>query len=175
MMFPIVAAGLALAPRAAAAAMVALIAIGFLSAWLSDGRIDAMFLLQVTFGASAVAFRHLMATVAQLRRAREELARAAVTEERLRFARDLHDLLGRSLSVANSKCAAERVETYSRSCDSTQSTSRQTLYSTQRRQAEADVGHRARFETLSHPPAHRVTPRSVCDTAPDSAPASDTN
>jgi two-component system, NarL family, sensor histidine kinase DesK len=99
MMFPIVAAGLALTPGAAAAAMVALIAIGFLSAWLSDGRLDAMFLLQVTFGASAMAFRHLMATVAQLRRARQELARAAVAEERLRFARDLHDLLGRSLST----------------------------------------------------------------------------
>src|SRR5262249_14721323 len=39
------------------------------------------------------------ATVAQLRRAREELARAAVNEERLRFARDLHDLLGHSLST----------------------------------------------------------------------------
>lgn len=99
MMFPIVAAGLALAPPMAAVAMAALIAIGFLSAWLTDHRIDAIFLLQVTFGASAMAFRHLMATVAQLRRAREDLARAAVTEERLRFARDLHDLLGRSLST----------------------------------------------------------------------------
>jgi hypothetical protein len=44
MMFPIVAAGLTFAPGVAAAAMVALIAIGFLSAWLSDGRLDAMFL-----------------------------------------------------------------------------------------------------------------------------------
>src|SRR5262249_3539777 len=52
-----------------------------------------------TFGGSAVAFRHLTATVAQLRRAREELARGAVNEERLRFARDLHDLLGHSLST----------------------------------------------------------------------------
>jgi two-component system, NarL family, sensor histidine kinase DesK len=99
MMFPIVAAGLALSPAVAAAAMAALIAIGFLSAWLTDGRIDPIFLLQVTFGASAIAFRHLMAIVAQLRRAREDLARAAVTEERLRFARDLHDLLGHSLST----------------------------------------------------------------------------
>jgi two-component system sensor histidine kinase DesK len=99
MMFPIVAAGLALAPAVAVVAMAALIAIGFLSAWVTDGRIDTIFLLQVTFGASAIAFRHLMATVAQLRRAREELARAAVNEERLRFARDLHDLLGRSLST----------------------------------------------------------------------------
>jgi two-component system sensor histidine kinase DesK len=35
----------------------------------------------------------------QLRQAREEVARLAVAEERLRFARDLHDLLGHSLSV----------------------------------------------------------------------------
>jgi two-component system sensor histidine kinase DesK len=34
-----------------------------------------------------------------LRLAREEIARLAVSEERLRFARDLHDLLGHSLSV----------------------------------------------------------------------------
>jgi two-component system, NarL family, sensor histidine kinase DesK len=99
MMFPIVAAGLALAPAVAAVAMVALIAIGFLSEWLTDGRIDAIFLLQMTFGGTAIAFRHLTATVAELRRAREDLARAAVIEERLRFARDLHDLLGRSLST----------------------------------------------------------------------------
>jgi two-component system sensor histidine kinase DesK len=35
----------------------------------------------------------------ELRQARDELARLAVTEERLRFARDLHDLLGHSLSL----------------------------------------------------------------------------
>ncbi|HWX43721.1 MAG TPA: histidine kinase [Solirubrobacteraceae bacterium] len=35
----------------------------------------------------------------ELHRAREELARLAVADERLRFARDLHDLLGQSLSV----------------------------------------------------------------------------
>jgi two-component system sensor histidine kinase DesK len=99
MMFPIVAAGLALAPAAAAVAMAAPIVIGFLSARLTDGRIDTMFLLVATFGASAMTFRYLMAALAQLRRAREDLARAAVAEERLRFARDLHDLLGHSLST----------------------------------------------------------------------------
>lgn len=35
----------------------------------------------------------------ELRVAREEIARLAVSEERLRFARDLHDLLGHSLSL----------------------------------------------------------------------------
>jgi two-component system, NarL family, sensor histidine kinase DesK len=38
-------------------------------------------------------------TIRELRAAREELAELAVTEERLRIARDLHDLLGQSLSV----------------------------------------------------------------------------
>jgi two-component system sensor histidine kinase DesK len=38
-------------------------------------------------------------TIRELRAAREELAELAVNEERLRIARDLHDLLGQSLSV----------------------------------------------------------------------------
>jgi two-component system, NarL family, sensor histidine kinase DesK len=38
-------------------------------------------------------------TARDLRAAREEVARLAVTAERLRFARDLHDLLGHSLSL----------------------------------------------------------------------------
>jgi two-component system sensor histidine kinase DesK len=40
----------------------------------------------------------LILTVRELRAAREEIARLAVAEERLRFARDLHDLLCHSLS-----------------------------------------------------------------------------
>jgi two-component system, NarL family, sensor histidine kinase DesK len=43
------------------------------------------------------------ATLSQLRRTRAELARAAVAEERLRIARDLHDLLGHSLSLITLK------------------------------------------------------------------------
>ncbi len=42
-------------------------------------------------------------TMSMLRRTRAELARAAVTEERLRIARDLHDLLGHSLSLITLK------------------------------------------------------------------------
>jgi two-component system, NarL family, sensor histidine kinase DesK len=42
-------------------------------------------------------------TLSRLRRTRAELARAAVTEERLRIARDLHDLLGHSLSLITLK------------------------------------------------------------------------
>lgn len=46
--------------------------------------------------------------IAELRRTRLELARAAVDAERLRFARDLHDLLGHTLSVTVLKAQAVR-------------------------------------------------------------------
>ena len=49
-------------------------------------------------GMGMIAVGRLVVTVAELRTAREEIARLAVAEERLRFARDLHDLLGHSLS-----------------------------------------------------------------------------
>lgn len=42
-------------------------------------------------------------TMSMLRRTRAELTRAAVAEERLRIARDLHDLLGHSLSLITLK------------------------------------------------------------------------
>ena len=50
-------------------------------------------------GMTMLFLRRLIATNAELRLAREEKARLAVAEERLRFARDLHDLLGHSLSL----------------------------------------------------------------------------
>lgn len=50
----------------------------------------------------------LFAAIRELRATREELARTAVSEERLRFARDLHDLLGHTLSVMVVKAQAAR-------------------------------------------------------------------
>ncbi|MFF7436565.1 histidine kinase [Streptomyces sp. NPDC008122] len=47
-------------------------------------------------------------TVRELRATREELARTAVEKERLRFSRDLHDLLGHTLSVIVVKSEAAR-------------------------------------------------------------------
>jgi two-component system sensor histidine kinase DesK len=47
-------------------------------------------------------------TVAELRQTRAELARAAVAGERLRIARDLHDLLGQSLSLITLKAELSR-------------------------------------------------------------------
>jgi len=54
------------------------------------------------------AIMSLSEAVRQLREAREELARRAVEEERLRFSRDLHDLLGHTLSVIVVKSEAAR-------------------------------------------------------------------
>ncbi|MET7712439.1 sensor histidine kinase [Streptomyces sp. NPDC005407] len=50
----------------------------------------------------------LSETVKELRATREELARTAVEKERLRFSRDLHDLLGHTLSVIVVKSEAAR-------------------------------------------------------------------
>ena len=57
------------------------------------------FLNDLLVGFAAVAGRLLVEANQQLNQAREQIARLAVGEERLRFARDLHDLLGHSLSV----------------------------------------------------------------------------
>jgi two-component system sensor histidine kinase DesK len=54
---------------------------------------------ELLVGFAAVAGRLLVEANQQLSLAREQIARLAVGEERLRFARDLHDLLGQSLSV----------------------------------------------------------------------------
>ncbi|MYS23908.1 two-component system, NarL family, sensor histidine kinase DesK [Streptomyces sp. DvalAA-14] len=50
----------------------------------------------------------LFHAVAQLKDTRQQLARAAVAEERMRFSRDLHDLLGHTLSVIVVKSEAAR-------------------------------------------------------------------
>ena len=52
-----------------------------------------------TAGTVVLVLRRLFTTISELRATREELAHAAVSRERLRFARDLHDLLGHTLSV----------------------------------------------------------------------------
>src|SRR2546427_3787954 len=57
------------------------------------------FINDLLVGLAVVAGRLLIEANQQLSLAREQIARLAVGEERLRFARDLHDLLGHSLSV----------------------------------------------------------------------------
>ncbi len=96
-----IAAGIMLLTRDAYVAIAGLavttFALGSVSgmAWLA--------LPTAAIGLWATAFVRQVAAVAELRSAREELARLAVSEERLRFARDLHDLLGHSLSLITLK------------------------------------------------------------------------
>lgn len=59
-------------------------------------------------GAVTAAILTLSETVTELRATRQELARSAVEAERLRFSRDLHDLLGHTLSVIVIKSEAAR-------------------------------------------------------------------
>ncbi|WP_448624579.1 sensor histidine kinase [Geodermatophilus sp. URMC 64] len=68
----------------------------------ADGLLGELFILPVICLLTAFALqgtRRLVSMNAELVEARDELARNAVAEERLRFARDLHDLLGHSLSL----------------------------------------------------------------------------
>src|SRR5438309_515445 len=78
----------------------------FMVAWLVFFIYPVAALLTTRFdrdaqvvGLTAVAGQLLIQANRQLSQAREQIARLAVGEERLRFARDLHDLLGHSLSV----------------------------------------------------------------------------
>lgn len=98
-MFPVIAAGLALPTALAAAAVATLTAAGIVLPWLLEGRLELMLLIELAIGGGAMAVRRLTLTIEELRAAREALARRAVLEERLRFARDLHDLVGHSLSL----------------------------------------------------------------------------
>jgi two-component system, NarL family, sensor histidine kinase DesK len=54
------------------------------------------------------AVRQMQRLIGELRATREALATVAVSEERLRFARDLHDLLGHTLSLIVVKAEAVR-------------------------------------------------------------------
>jgi two-component system sensor histidine kinase DesK len=68
--------------------------------WLN---ILPLVLLVRGLGLDMIGFVRLSDALRELQGAREELARQAVTEERLRMARDLHDLLGHTLSLITLK------------------------------------------------------------------------
>ncbi|WAZ27070.1 sensor histidine kinase [Streptomyces cinnabarinus] len=71
------------------------------------GGLDTAYATAISAMVTA-AILSLSDAVRDLRAAREELARRAVEEERLRFSRDLHDLLGHTLSVIVVKSEAAR-------------------------------------------------------------------
>ena len=96
-----VAAGIMLLSRDAYVAIAGL-AVCTLTLGITSGM-AWLVLPTVAIGLWATAFVRQVAAVAELQAAREEIARLAVAEERLRFARDLHDLLGHSLSLITLK------------------------------------------------------------------------
>lgn len=92
-------------------ALVLTVAGTVLAAWhhgASASAVEVQGFVVSLSGAATTAFLRLTETVVELRRTREELARVAVSEERERFSRDLHDLLGHSLSVMVVKAQAVR-------------------------------------------------------------------
>jgi len=68
--------------------------------WL---QLIPLMLLVRGLGLDMIGLVRLSGAIRELHAAREELARLAVVEERLRLARDLHDLLGHSLSLVTLK------------------------------------------------------------------------
>ncbi|MEU5213900.1 histidine kinase [Streptomyces sp. NPDC020742] len=84
---------------------------GYLSGWDSGGDAGNSFGIGYgTFlsGMVTATVLSLFDTVQELKATRQELARSAVEKERLRFSRDLHDLLGHTLSVVVVKAEAVR-------------------------------------------------------------------
>jgi two-component system, NarL family, sensor histidine kinase DesK len=98
----VAAAGMLLPARAAAVVVAGTaigVAVGVAVGGADAGAVGITALTIVAIGAMMAAFGRLARANAELRATREELARLAVAEERLRIGRDLHDLLGHSLSV----------------------------------------------------------------------------
>jgi two-component system, NarL family, sensor histidine kinase DesK len=78
----------------------------FTQAALSPGEVEPIVYIALSTTLTALlvyGLSWLSTLVAQLHSAREELAKMAVARERLRFARDLHDLLGYNLSAITLK------------------------------------------------------------------------
>jgi two-component system sensor histidine kinase DesK len=111
----VVAAGMLL-PERVALAVVGGTSLGVgiaAAAWGASGsEVAALVLTTVALGVMMTAFGRIARGNRELRAARHELARLAVSEERVRIARDVHDLLGHSLSVIalKSELAGKLVE-----------------------------------------------------------------
>jgi two-component system, NarL family, sensor histidine kinase DesK len=100
------ATGMLLPPRTAAGLILATgVGVGILGAVRGDedGAVAATVLTVVAIGSMMAAFGRVTRVNRELRDTREELATLAVADERLRIARDVHDLLGHSLSVITLK------------------------------------------------------------------------
>jgi two-component system sensor histidine kinase DesK len=97
-----VGAGIRLPPRLGVPAVFVTTVIAVITSALggaTDGQVGSWAVTTLAMGILFVAFGRLIVANMELRAARAELAERAVAEERQRFGRDLHDLLGHSLSV----------------------------------------------------------------------------
>jgi two-component system sensor histidine kinase DesK len=100
--YVVAAAALLLPPKEAEAVIAitaAAVGAGFALAGADNSVVAAYALTIVAVGTIMAALAGAVRATIELRAAREELARTAVAEERLRIARDLHDLLGHTLSL----------------------------------------------------------------------------
>jgi two-component system sensor histidine kinase DesK len=111
------ATGMVLAPAGRRVAILGILAIGacytFFS-WLSHfglGNFVAVLLPVLLIGLAMMGFRWQITLMHELAQARETVAKLATNEERLRLARDMHDLTGQSLSMITlkSELAAKRL------------------------------------------------------------------
>ena len=111
------ATGMVLAPAGRRVAMLGILAVGacytFFS-WLSHfgfGSFVAVLLPVLLVGVAMMGFRWQITLMHELAQARETVAKLATNEERLRLARDMHDLTGQSLSMITlkSELAAKRL------------------------------------------------------------------
>jgi len=106
-----IAAAVAVRRRWALGVICGLTISGAVQTGLERGSLDVgMFLGFATFmaGISNFLVHYLIGVIAELSEAQNRLAQTAVAEERLRFSRDLHDLLGHTLSVIVVKAQAVR-------------------------------------------------------------------
>ena len=100
--YVVVVAGLVLPTAAAVVATsftAAVVAIGLAVTGSNGSAVAAYALSLLGIGALTTALGSVTRANRELRAVREELARRAVADERERFARDLHDLLGHTLSL----------------------------------------------------------------------------
>ncbi|MFE6777883.1 sensor histidine kinase [Streptomyces sp. NPDC057702] len=104
------ATGVTVRPPSVLPALLGVVAVGVLSALLG-GHSDEVLTVaysSLLSGAVVAIVRRLITTVHKLHDAQEALTRSAIERERLRFSRDLHDLLGHTMSVVVVKAEAVR-------------------------------------------------------------------
>ncbi|MEU7864740.1 sensor histidine kinase [Nonomuraea sp. NPDC049141] len=112
-LFPLlgIACGITLYGRAVRVVTAAVPLGAALVVWAGGGTLESILAFSWgTFSAGLVVavILHLHAIIGELNETRQRLAEAAVAQERLRFSRDLHDLLGHTLSVIVVKAEAVR-------------------------------------------------------------------